>query len=242
MGKLVDLTNKRFGRLLVTKRVENDNRNKPQWLCECDCGNKIIVRSDDLKSGKTCSCGCLRKETMSKNGSLNKKYNDYKTYGNVVFVKFSNCNEYFLCDLEDWNKLKEYCWYKDKGGYAIARDNKTNNHIVMHRLIMDCPKDMIVDHKYRVSQGVLDNRKTNLVISNYLQNNQNRKVTSTNSTGITGVYWKKSLGKWFAQITVNYKVIFLGYFNFLEDAIKVRKQAELKYFGKYMNDSGLNII
>jgi len=56
-----DLTDQRFGRLTVIKRVSNRG-NKVCWLCQCDCGNQTIVDANSLKSGNTKSCGCLRKE------------------------------------------------------------------------------------------------------------------------------------------------------------------------------------
>jgi hypothetical protein len=61
---LIDLTGKRYGKLTVLKRVpapEKDKSNKPYWLCECDCGNRKVVLSINLKVGGTKSCGCLRK-------------------------------------------------------------------------------------------------------------------------------------------------------------------------------------
>lgn len=62
MGKLVDLTGKKFGRLTVTRRNGSDKRKRAMWLCKCGCGNKITVRGTDLTNGKTKSCGCLRKD------------------------------------------------------------------------------------------------------------------------------------------------------------------------------------
>jgi len=62
MPKLIDLTNKRFDRLLVIKRDKNDKEGRPMWSCKCDCGNKKIIRGKDLKNKKTKSCGCLQKE------------------------------------------------------------------------------------------------------------------------------------------------------------------------------------
>lgn len=64
MGKYVDLTGKKYGRLTVVKRVENQG-NKPMWECLCDCGNVKNVRSDSLKNGNIKSCGCLSKEITS---------------------------------------------------------------------------------------------------------------------------------------------------------------------------------
>ncbi len=61
MGKLINLTGKRFGRLTIIERVQNNKYNKPQWLCRCMCNNKTIVSGHDLKNNNTKSCGCLRK-------------------------------------------------------------------------------------------------------------------------------------------------------------------------------------
>lgn len=58
----------------------------------------------------------------------------------------------------------------------------------------------------------------------------NGKKRKNNKTGITGVCWDKKRKKWFAQIKINYHNKFLGYFKELSDAVKARKQAELKYF------------
>ena len=70
MPKLIDLTNKQFGRLTVLKRAEqNTSNNRPQWECKCNCGNPdiIIVSGSHLRDGHTQSCGCLQKETARNN-------------------------------------------------------------------------------------------------------------------------------------------------------------------------------
>ena len=58
MGKLIDLTGQRFGRLVVVKREGSCKENKPTWLCKCDCGKNVIIRAKSLQSGNTKSCGC----------------------------------------------------------------------------------------------------------------------------------------------------------------------------------------
>ena len=69
MPKLIDLTGKRFGRLIVEGRAENAGRTT-RWNCVCDCGNKLAVRQPDLRGGKTLSCGCLHKEQLSKRNTV----------------------------------------------------------------------------------------------------------------------------------------------------------------------------
>lgn len=47
MSKLIDLTDKKFGRLTVIERAENhiqpNGQHKTMWKCKCDCGYKCVV-------------------------------------------------------------------------------------------------------------------------------------------------------------------------------------------------------
>lgn len=62
MGKFIDLTGMRFGRLVVLKRSPDAGKGA-KWICRCDCGNTTAVYTAKLKNGHTQSCGCLQKET-----------------------------------------------------------------------------------------------------------------------------------------------------------------------------------
>ena len=53
----------RFGKLSVIGRSGNDIRKNRVWLCQCDCGNTIKVRTAELRNGRQKSCGCLHQET-----------------------------------------------------------------------------------------------------------------------------------------------------------------------------------
>lgn len=72
--RFIDLTGKKFGRLIVLKRAENKGT-KTAWLCKCDCGNEKIVSGDKLKTGNTKSCGCLNKELTIRRSSTHKMTN-----------------------------------------------------------------------------------------------------------------------------------------------------------------------
>ena len=65
MSKVIDLTGKRFGRLVVIKRLENDKHYSACWLCKCDCGNIKSIKGNSLRRGLTVSCGCYHKETVT---------------------------------------------------------------------------------------------------------------------------------------------------------------------------------
>jgi hypothetical protein len=67
MKRYIDLTGKRFGRLVVLSFEGSNSAHMSLWLCKCDCGNKKIVTRDGLIRGGTKSCGCLYNETRGTN-------------------------------------------------------------------------------------------------------------------------------------------------------------------------------
>ena len=60
MGKAIDLTGKRFGKLVVSTRANNKG-GMAMWNCNCDCGGTIIVSGKDLRNGKKTACTCGNK-------------------------------------------------------------------------------------------------------------------------------------------------------------------------------------
>lgn len=69
MGRhAIDITGRRFGRLVVLRRESIDAHWNPTWLCQCDCGKTAIVTGHALRQGETRSCGCLRIEYIRKYG------------------------------------------------------------------------------------------------------------------------------------------------------------------------------
>ena len=68
MGKLKNIIGNKYGRLTVIKILdEKGNRGQLKYLCKCDCGKSHIVTGESLRSGKSKSCGCLKKEFIEKN-------------------------------------------------------------------------------------------------------------------------------------------------------------------------------
>lgn len=57
-----NLTGQRFGRLVALGPVARDRNHHIVWLCQCDCGNETRVTLQELRAGKTKSCGCIRRE------------------------------------------------------------------------------------------------------------------------------------------------------------------------------------
>jgi len=113
-------------------------------------------------------------------------------------------------------------------GYNQIRINGKN--IYRHRLITFCFLDLenivsesgaddCIDH---INGNKLDNRVVNLKITTMQGNNQNR-------TRAKGYYWNKDKKKWHAQIYLNYKNIFLGYYTTEEEARQAYLTAKEKY-------------
>jgi hypothetical protein len=133
-------------------------------------------------------------------------------------------------DIEDIDKIKDFKWCHSGSGYAKT-DIKVNGKkkpLFMHRLILNCPDDLYIDH---ISQNCLDNRKCNLRICNWQQNNWNKTKQINNTSGFKGV--TKFRNKWMAQITVNKKHINLGRFNSPKEASEAYERAAEKYFGEF---------
>lgn len=234
MGKFKDLTGQRFGRLVVVKRAEDhvsiSGKHYIQWLCKCDCGNESIIIGDSLKCGSTKSCGCLLKEVAKKSmHDKTKKYNTYDLSGEYG-IGYTLKGEEFYFDLEDYDLIKNHCWHINEDGYV--KTNIDSKHVFMHRLIMGSPNGLVIDHRYGKNTRN-DNRKYNLRICTQHENTMNRAMSINNTSGIKGVTWDKHYNKWNAYITVNYKKINLGYFKKIEDAVKIRKESEEKYFGEF---------
>jgi hypothetical protein len=57
--RAIDLTGQRFGRLVVLGRSAQNIRKRPAWVCQCDCGKKIVTEGRYLRKDVTKSCGCL---------------------------------------------------------------------------------------------------------------------------------------------------------------------------------------
>lgn len=62
--RLIDLTGKRFG-LLVVRARSPDKAVRVKWICICDCGNETVVEGQHLRNGATTSCGCYHSAELS---------------------------------------------------------------------------------------------------------------------------------------------------------------------------------
>ena len=229
MGKFVDLTGQRFGRLVVINLLTSKGAKRHKWLCKCDCGNECAVLGNSLAGGHTKSCGCLRKEVTSQLSKSKARKITYSFYEDYI-IGDDGCGHQFMIDNDDFDRIKERHWTYSEGYWStyIKIDDK-GMRVGMHTFIIQ-PKDgYVIDHADRNRSN---NRKYNLRQATVSQNSMNRTLRKNNS-GITGVMLDKRRNKWRASITLNQKFIWLGEYADKDDAIKARLLAEAKYFGDF---------
>ena len=123
-----------------------------------------------------------------------------------------------LIDKEDIKKVIDYKWYLCQG-YVTTHLKNSTKKLRIHTLFLPKKDGFDVDH---INQNPLDNRKQNLRYATRSQNNINSKRK--------GIYWYERKKRWIAQIGVNKKTIHLGSFKNEKDALRVRREAELKYY------------
>jgi hypothetical protein len=146
-------------------------------------------------------------------------------------------NEIFaIVEQRDYYRVKELNWCISGSGkwfYAVHYEKvgpgKTKK-MYMHRFIMGEPAGKLVDHH---NNKTLDNRRTNLRIASYSENNSNRPKKKNTSSQYIGVHLNKKTGKWVAQIRIGGKNAHLGTFACEIDAARAYDSMARKYRGEF---------
>lgn len=138
MGKFIDLTGQRFGRLTFVSRAKNKAENygsvRAAWNCVCDCGEKRVVTSHDLRNGNTKSCGCYKNNVTSKRNVLTKT--THGGHGTRLYK--------IWCGMKDRCYCENVPYYKNYGGRGIS-------------VCDDWKDDFPTFQKWAISHGYSDN-------------------------------------------------------------------------------------
>lgn len=123
MGARIDMTGMKCGRLTVVEFVGHNKMNFAMWRCKCDCGNEVIVKGRNLRTGHTQSCGCYCKD-RSREAVLQYKTTHGETGSRLYII---------------WQSMKKRCYnprdkrYENYGGRGIrVCDEWLHNYPAFH--------------------------------------------------------------------------------------------------------------
>ena len=135
MGKFLDRTNQRYGRLLVvSKTAERDVSGNVIWHCMCDCGAKVAVSGSSLQQKTTQSCGCLFLDTARGKGLLKRKHGLTKS---KIYAVWSNMKN--RCYNPNYSKFKHW------GGRGIKISESWLSFVNFYADMGDAPPGMSID-------------------------------------------------------------------------------------------------
>jgi HNH endonuclease len=142
-----------------------------------------------------------------------------------------------LVDDEDFDALDRYKWHAGRQGnvyyatrHTMKSIDKRRSPIIMHRVIMNAPSDMRVDH---IDGDGPNNQRNNLRIVTRRQNGQNKHIKK--SSIFPGVYWNKDHERWASRIAIDGRDKKLGYFLSESDAFRAYADA-LRSIGEFLLD------
>ena len=203
--KRLNLTGQRFGMLTVLRRVENIGRDTA-WLCRCDCGSELVVRTSYLRRGTTHSCGCdFREDKLEGTTRLDLTG---QRFGKLTALKplgKSGRAYKWLCRCDCGNEC------------AVAVSNLRNGHTG------SCGCEIKPPPVHNVDGTCVELLRSGTVRRN-------------NSSGVTGVTWRKKDSRWAADICFKGKRYFLGLYDRFDDAVQARRNAEAEHFGTFLAD------
>lgn len=209
MNTLIDLTGKRFGKLVVREKLPPREDKRTRWLCDCDCGNSCIAYSYALRKKNQTSCGCGKiKDIVG------------ARFGHLVVLKRSN--QY----IDTAGRGKKYLWECrcDCGQTVYRLSEKLRDDV--NCSCKSCMEKSAVNAMVN-NAGFIEGTQLSKLV---------RSTPNANSTsGVRGVFFNRRSGKWRAMLKFQGKDHYLGEYVKIEDAIKARQRAEDQYFAPLLD-------
>lgn len=197
----------KFSRLTVVSISEKKtNYNRKLYECKCECGNTVYATAAELKRGDKKECSYCMSISHSKDLTG-------KTFGRLTVVKRA---------APPSSRSKTSTWYwacKCECGKVII----VSTNALTSGNTRSCGCLQVDEVKLLYTHGTSPSKLF-----------ESSNPRSSNTSGVTGVYFDRSRSKWCAEIMFQKKKIHLGRYTSFNDAVSARKKAEEKYFGEFL--------
>lgn len=144
-----------------------------------------------------------------------------------MVIKTNNKKYKVIIDDEDFDKVKNFTWYYDKG-YIVALVK--GQRVLIHRLILSAKEDVVVDHK---NGNTLDNRKCNIRVCTHAQNVANAKKRGGCKSKFKGVFPNKNKTRWLVYCGPNTQNRYIGSYGTEIEAAKAYDRVALALYGEF---------
>jgi len=259
------IAGQRFGRLTAIENHKND-KNETRWRCLCDCGKEVSVYKNNLKSGKTRSCGCIRVERLE-----GQRFNKLTVlaeagrgkHGEVLWKCLCDCGKETIVGAKELRKSEiKSCGCirvmriegQRFGRLTVIEEAGRKDGKVLWRCLCDCGNETTVTSRNLRfgcvrSCGCISLERTKEMVSELLSENcfegtnllkLNEKPGKTNTSGFRGVSFSKQTKKWRATIVLSKKHYWLGSYDTLEAAAEARREAEIELYDPILKKYGRN--
>lgn len=208
-----DYVGKKYGKLTVISDSNIRIGNRPTLNCTCDCGKKnVLVQRKKLLSGHTKSCGCLHREHIYSHSNL-----VGKTFGRLTVI--NTTDERDKKGRIIW-ECRCNCGNVVKLNTSSLKSGNTKSCGCLHldNGYLSAVKKNVFEHYDKTCVSIIKRKKPN----------QNNKL------GKKGVYFDKSRKKYMTQIMFKRKRYQLGRYDTLEEAVRVRQDAESKLHDNFI--------
>jgi len=208
----------------------------------------IMAKATVSKTARICQAEGCEKKTHGR-GLCDKHYRQKMVYGEVMARTKYTPNEFIvsgdicritlynpkheliaeaIIDADDKDIAAQRKWHLNPTGYVAC--SKPNSDWLSRCVMAPVPDGYDVDH---INHDKLDNRKSNLRFATRSQNLGNKLHSPKSLNGFKGITWKGRDKKWVAQITKDYKHIYIGAFFDKRSAAEAYDKKALELFGEF---------
>lgn len=193
--------------------------------CQCGCGEKTNLAPYSRKSKGWISGQPLKRIAGHSRREPRLPIQQPKSHKIIALTS----GAVTLVPNDKYDMLMQQYWHLSSAGYAVCtRWGKEKKLTYLHRLVMDAPKGVEVDH---INRDPLDNRRENLRLCSHSQNGAN-KLPPASKSGYKNVY-KTYETRWQVKAKVKGKITYFGSYRSLKEAVIKSNEVLIELHGEF---------